>query len=525
VKPSEFLGPRAEVSEPELRRGVRDLMWDAAFASGVGAINSGVVLAAFALHLGAPNLVIGMLAAAPFWSQLIQAPTVSLVERVRRRRQICIAALAVGRLALAPLIVLPFLHQPAIALTVLIVAIAVHYGFNAVCTCSWNSWIRDLIPERELGAFTARRSSYVAAVTLIGSLVAGVALDRPQSLGGQDVVFAGLYAAGFACGIMSTFKLASAPEPMMAPPGPPMHLGRLLRLPLRDGNFRQLMIFLSSWQFAVNLATPFITVYLLRQLGFGLTFVLALSVVSQLSNLAVLRGWGVLSDRFSNKSVLAVAAPSFIACIAALVVASQIENRLWAAAYLVVLHAFMGMASAGVGLASGNIALKLAPRGSATVYIAANSLITSAAAGAAPILGGVFADFFARRKLTLSLQWSNPGGVYELLPIELVQWDFYFLIAAVLGLYALHRLTMVKEQGEIENQQMVQEVLLQARRTVRNLSPVAGLRVATAFPSGLMIGLQRLRLEARRERLRARRRMHARKPSIPRASRTTAGNT
>ena len=491
------------------------LMWDAAFASGVGTINSGVILAAFALHLGAPNLVIGLLAAAPFWTQLLQAPTVSLVERVRRRRQICIASLAIGRAVLAPLILLPFLGPSPLALVVLLAVVGVHYAFNAVCACSWNSWIRDLIPEERLGAFTARRSVATAAVTLIGSLVAGLVLDRPQTPEGRDAMFAALYAAGFLAGIVSLVQLARTPEPQMEPPAGPMRLGRLLRLPLRDPNFRRLIAFLSSWQFAVNLATPFFTVYLMRQLGFGLTFVLGLSVVSQLANLAVLRSWGALSDRFSNKSVLAVAAPAFIACIAAMIVASQIENRTAAAAYLVLLHALMGMASAGVGLASGNIALKLAPKGSATVYIAANSLITSAAAGAAPILGGLFADFFASRKLSLSLQWTNPNGVYAFLPVELSQWDFYFLIAAVLGVYALHRLSLVREEGEIENHEMVQQVLLQARRTVRNLSPVAGLRLVTTFPSGLMVELQRLRREARRERVRRNLRQRRRRPAGP----------
>jgi hypothetical protein len=41
----------------------------------------------------------------------------------------------------------------------------------------------------------------------------------------------------------------------------------------------------------------------------------------------------------------------------------------------------MGLATAGVTLSSGNIAMKLSPRGSATAYIAANALISSAAAG------------------------------------------------------------------------------------------------------------------------------------------------
>jgi len=494
-----FLGPQPIVTEPDLRRGLKALMWDAAFATAVGALNSGVVLAAYALHLGASNAVIGVLAALPFWTQILQAPAVALVERLRARRLISVVCVFVARLALPVMAVLAFLPNRPLALVILVAAEGVHCAFNAVGACSWNSWIRDLVPEERLGRFFARRSTYAAVIGMTGSLLAGVALDRGGEHSG--LVFAALYGLGFLASLVSTAQLARVPEPVMEGEQP-MHLLRLLRLPLRDVNFRRLIVFLSSWQFAVNIATPFFTVYFLRQLGFGVTFVLALSVVSQIANLMVLRGWGRLSDRFSNKSVLSVAAPAFIACIAAMAGASQIEGRVAAGAYLVGLHVVMGMASAGVGLASGNIAMKLAPRGAATVYIATNSLVTSAAAGAAPLLGGLFADFFAARELTVSVLWKNPSGIYPLLPLQFTNWDFYFLIAAAFGLYALHRLTLVREEGTVENRLMVQEVLLEARRAVVNLSPVAGLRQAIAFPAASMVGLPHLRRLRRAERLR-----------------------
>jgi MFS family permease len=195
----------------------------------------------------------------------------------------------------------------------------------------------------------------------------------------------------------------------------------------------------------------------------------------------------------------------FIACIAAMIGASQIQERFWVMAYLVGLHALMGLATAGVTLSSGNIALKLSPRGSATAYIAANALISSAAAGLAPLLGGMFADFFAARRLEILLRWTSPGDVLTLMPLRVSNWDFYFLIAAALGLYALHRLAMVKEQGEIDNRLMVGEVLAQARRDVRNVSPIAGLKMLTDVPAALLReGRVRKRLQRMRDRRDAR---------------------
>ncbi|GAA3267393.1 hypothetical protein GCM10020258_37590 [Sphingomonas yabuuchiae] len=143
--------------------------------------------------------------------------------------------------------------------------------------------------------------------------------------------------------------------------------------------------------------------------------------------------------------------------------------KLW----LIGLHLVMGATIAGVTLASTNIALKLSPKGSATAYVAANAMTTAIAAGIAPILGGLLAQFFAARQFELVARWRSPNGIFTL-PIVLTAWDFYFLLAGLIGLYAIHRLSLVREQGEIERRAMVGQVLNETRRSIRNISSVAG---------------------------------------------------
>jgi MFS family permease len=483
------LGPKSYIRETELARGLRWLMADAAFATAVGALNSGVVLVVFALWLGAPNAVIGLLAALPYWTQLLQAPAVSLVERLRARRLITVVSLFIARLALLGMALLPFVADRELALTLLVVAETLHCALNAVGSCSWNSWIRDLVPEARLSVFFASRSVWGALIGVVCNLIAGFTLQS-QSIangGGNGLVFTVLYGAGFLASLVSTFALAQAPEPVMEAVQPRQSLYRLLKTPLKDVNFVRLIRFLVSWQFAVNLATPFFTVFFVEQLGLGMAYVIGFTIVSQIANVLVLRTWGHLSDAFSNKTVLGGAAPAFLLCIAAMAFASEIKDRTEMVAYLALLHFAMGLASAGVGLASGNIAFKLAPRASATAYVAANALITSAAAGAAPVLGGLFADFFARRALTFQVLWRNPHGVRQFTPLQISHWDFYFVMAAALGLYAMHRLAFVEEAGARRRKEMMEEVFESALRGIRNLSPVVGLRLVIAFPAGQLL--------------------------------------
>ena len=142
----------------------------------------------------------------------------------------------------------------------------------------------------------------------------------------------------------------------------------------------------------------------------------------------------------------------------------------------------MGVSSAGVSLASGNISLKLAPKGQATAYLAANTIANSVAAGIAPILGGKFADFFSGRQLAWTLKYTSPSGEFDMPTLNLQQWDFFFALAFIIGLYALHRLAMIKEQGEVEENIVVKEFYSEVRTQVRTLSSFEGIKQMVSFP-------------------------------------------
>jgi MFS family permease len=486
AKPAWTLQPVPELDDAEQRRGMRVLTAEVIFSTLADAVAGGVILTAFALHLGASNALIGTLAAITFWDQLLQGPGVLLVARLKRRKLIAVVGSLVSALAPAMLAALAFAHASSVSRTGVVIAVALYGGAGAFAGCAWNAWVRDLVPGKVSGRFFGRRSALSTGVALAGGLAAAWLLDRaPEGSSGRSWVFLALFATGLLAELASATVLSRAPEPAMPPSDETPRLLPLLKKPLMDENFRKLIAFLASWQFAVNLAQPFFTVFFLRQLGFGMTFVMALSLISQFANLLTLRKWGDLADRFSNKSVLNLAAPAFIACIAAMIVASQFPDKVTAGIYLVVLHLVMGAASAGVALASGNIVMRLSPRGAAEPYMAANALITSAAAGLAPIVGGLCADFFAAREFRLVLEWSGPRFHGDVVHLAIRAWDFYFLNSALVGLYALHRLTLVHEKGEVQRQEMMHEMFERLRHGRRRFMPVAGLKSLTEFPANL----------------------------------------
>lgn len=488
------LSPETAIDAQRRDAGLRLLVLEAGFANTTAALTTGVILTAFALHLGARNVTIGLLAAIPFFAQLAQIPALWLVERLRARKRIAVISSVIGRSMLGVMAILPL--AGVMALPGLVAATLILCVLGAVGGCAWNGWMRDLAPEDSMGDLFARRTVYATVTTLIAGLVAALGLELSiEGSPERDATFSLLYAVGCLAGLISAGIVARIPEPAMPPnEHARLDLINMLASPFRDANFARLIVFIAAWQFAVNFATPFFTVFIVRQLGYSMTMVMGLSVASQLANAIMLRNWGRLTDRFTNKSVLLVSAPAYILCIVAMVGASQIDAGAGRLAWLFVLHLLMGAAMGGATLAVTNIALKLSPKGQATAYVAVNSLISAIAAGAAPIIGGLLADFFSARRLELALRWINPNGVRALIDLRLSSWDFYFLLSGMVGLYALHRLSLVEETGAVDRRELVRHIFGQTRSTIHNLSTVTGLKMLSEVPGGL---LREARLRAR----------------------------
>jgi MFS family permease len=285
----------------------------------------------------------------------------------------------------------------------------------------------------------------------------------------------------------------------MPPAGERTRILPLLAAPFGDANFRRLIVFQSSWNFAANLAAPFFAVYMLKTLGYSMTMVIALTTASQLSNLAALGLWGNLIDRFSNKAVLEVSAPLFLACTLAWTFTGIPWVQPMTLYLLLAVHVLMGIATAGVALASGNIAMKLSPAGQATAFLAASSVVSATCAAIAPIIGGLCADFFAAHALTLAVTWKGGGNEATLQVLDFHSWTFYFGLSCLVGLYALYRLSFVREISGTGEQLQTRDLLLEARRSIHSLSSAAGLLRVVRLPPRFLRPWSEKRPSDRRE--------------------------
>ncbi|HET6403024.1 MAG TPA: MFS transporter [Candidatus Thermoplasmatota archaeon] len=455
-------------SEDERARGQRVMILEGVFSRAMEGVTGGVVLAGFALALGASDLEIGLVAAIPFLAQLAHVPTVAYLARFPDRKTLAVGAAALARLFFFAMAMIPFLALPVRPVAALIPLLVAYATFATFSGGAWQVWVRELVPRDSIGRYFGRRMAILAAFGLLVVLGAGQFLQRWP--GDPLVAFAILFAIGGTLGLVSAGVLSRAPS-RASSAVPHGSFLRVLRKPFADANYRRLLVFLGAWGFAANLALPFLSVMLLRTLGFGFGVVTALAATSQLSNVLGLRLWGPITDRFGSKPVLGLAGSVFLVGMSlwAFLPKTASTGTLVLAA---IVHVLLGFALAGLDVASTSVTMRLAQEQDAPAYLASASVVKALAAGIAPLLGGLLATLLAQRRFSVRLVWTDPNGEDMVNAVTFIGHEYLFLLSVILCLYALHRLLAFTEEGEAPPEQVVRAM----RREVGQVSSIAGMR-------------------------------------------------
>jgi MFS family permease len=484
-----------KLSFEETQIALRKVIIEGMASQTMEALTKGVFLIGFAIHLGASNFVVGLLGAVPFLSNLFQILAVHVIEKYRDRRKIVATSCFISRSFLLVVSIIPFVEDKSIALVILTMSVAIRYSVGALAGCAWNSWMRDLVPKVILGRFYSRRLFFTTTISAFVGISAGFFLDWWSTNHGSHPLYgySAIYFAGFMAGMVSSTIILSIKHPRMQQPEVTQYKNKFtlhyLREPFENVNFRKLIGFLMSWNFAINLIAPFFAVYMIKTLHYDMLFVVGITLMGQLINAFTLNLWGKYSDKYSNKNVLAVCGTLFIFCILFWSLTSIPNERIYITAILIFLHIIMGVAMSGVNLTTASIAMKLTPSNKATSFLAVNTMLSSLSAGIAPLVGGFFADSFEGRTLSMDFHWHNMAGETTVSTLSIGQWDFFFIFSFLLGLYALRRLSLIEEDGAVHEKVILRELMIDTGRVLRSLSTIDGLRELTMAPMAMMVNM------------------------------------
>ncbi|MFL5729430.1 MAG: MFS transporter, partial [Cytophagaceae bacterium] len=379
--------PSENINGEQRKAGLRYIIKDGLAAEAMATLTGGAFLVALALKFGASNFQIGLLAALPTLANLFQLAAIYLVYHFANRRAITVYSSLFARIPLILIGFLPFLFNPSWSLNLLIFLLFFHYVFGAMSGCSWTSWMKDLVPEDMLGTYFSNRSRLIQILSISLSLACAFTLDYIKSHypSHEFHTYSIMFFIGGFCGLYGIYMLVKTPEPRIIPVK--TKLLKLFKNPLKNFNFRNLLIFNAFWAFAVNLAAPFFSVYLLKMLHMKLSYVVGFSILSQITSILFIRVWGRYSDKYSNKSILRICAPIYLCCILAWTFTTMPKEHVFSIPLLILIYIFIGISTAGINLALSNIGMKLAPQeGDAIVYLTTKGMVNALFAGIAPII-------------------------------------------------------------------------------------------------------------------------------------------
>ena len=422
-------------SPEDIRHGLKISIFEGALAHVYANLTGGIFLPAFALILLASELQIGILAAIPFFGTIAQIFGSVMVERFGHRKTIAIFFSLLSRLLWIPIVILVlhlFDESRSLLLTLVILIVLIHHLLGALSGVAWLSWMSNLVPPMIRGRFFGLRNSVLGTITILVTLAGGYFLDwfhvRFDNLP-PSWPFVILFIVAIIAGVISALLLIRQPDPGQQPRNS-VFLLDLFKQPFQNDQFRLMLGFAMTWSFAVNFASPFFIVYMIKDLNFSYTLISLMTILAALADLSGMGFWGTFSDRHGNRPVILISA---LAATSLPFLWLFSDQSVWSV-YLIIpaLHLAGGFFFAGYNLCSVNLLFNQVPQNNNSIYFALWSVINGFAAG----MGAISAGFL----------YKHIDGLMAYFPLDINSgFKIIFIISFLLRLVAVLMMRQIRE--------------------------------------------------------------------------------
>lgn len=358
------------------------------FVIGMSFASQATILPAFAVHLGATNVLIGAIPAVMTLGWFLPSLFVANhTERLARKLPFVLRYTVWERVPLPALAAVAFLvaePAPGLALAIFLALLLVMTATGGALMPAWMDIIARSIPTTLRGRFFGTANVVAGASGLVGSVLTAWYLTRfapPRSYG---VCFL----TGSVFLAISYVFLASVREPAGPTPSVPVALGRYLgRMPALLGRDRNLSWFLVARGFGTvgTMANGFFTVYALRGFQAAEWQVALLTTLFLTGQMAGYVSLGWLADHAGHRLVLAIG-------LAAMTTANVVAASASSADALLAVLALSGLHQASMNISARTILLELAPEGERPTYIGLTNTMLAPVTFSAPLVAGLMVD-------------------------------------------------------------------------------------------------------------------------------------
>ena len=330
-------------------------------------------LGALAVELGHRDVALSLLATLPLLAgALAQIASPALIRRLRGERPWIVLGATLQALTHVAFLAIAVTGNRSFGL--LLAAKIAYWVSGAAIAPAWNAWMSRIVPMRVRTRYFARRFWWVHVALLGAFLGSGFTLEGFRQVGSVLSGFALLYGVALVARLGSAVALSfkvgfSLPSAARVPP-------RLADV-IRGGRW-PVALFMAVMLLGAQLAVPFFTPYMLRELGFDFREFALLTSVSVAAKALSFVVWRHLTRRMGPRVVLGVSGALIALVPLFWVLFDRFET-------LAVTQIVGGIAWAGYELVSLELLMSDAPADAPVEFYA----LASALSGATQVLGAV----------------------------------------------------------------------------------------------------------------------------------------
>lgn len=337
-------------------------------------------LTAFALIFGATNAQIGIIAAIPYIAVIMmELPGAKLMDYFSRK-SITFFSTFLSRIAWASIIIIPYIFKQS-PVSIIILFYFIIKFLDMISDPPWISLLADIVPEKIRGRFFGFRNVLINTFSALAALIGGFYLDLyPKE---NLIGFLSLFTTGIIFGIGTSFVVKGIKEPKCLD----KHHHSFKEFLSLKKELRQLSYSIICFNFATMIASPFFTVYMLKNLGMSYKFFVIATAIAAITKIISQSHIGKISDKYGDKpvAIISTMATSFVPLIYFFIT----PENIW---LVIPAQIISGLAWAGVDISVFNLMLDKSDIERRSIDIAGYNTLTSIPMILGPIVGGYIAD-------------------------------------------------------------------------------------------------------------------------------------
>ena len=394
--PSNIIYP----TEKEQERNRLLVIIEGASAKIVFNLTTGAFLVGLLKYMGASDEVCGYILAIPVLAAIIQVISPIILEGLVYRKKIILIGAMVHRLLLSSIIIillLPFSTQVKLLLTGIIFLIS--NLANSFVTPAVSNMYISFVPQSIRGRYFGLRESYLLLSATIVTLILGRVLDSFTAAGNEATGYIVVYAVIFIFTLINNVSFFLMKEVPMAHSNVKIKISEVFSLPLKDKVFTKYFIMLIIYNFGIQIANAFYSVYLKSDLNMNYTIITTFSLISAVVYIFSARLWG----RFADKNGWATTTMITIGILG-------IGHFIWYLAFegspliiflLVLAHIASGLSWSGINVSLFNLQFDFTPNEKRIVYIGFSAAVSSFIGWIAALIGTQLVGLFGNKKILI----------------------------------------------------------------------------------------------------------------------------